>query len=389
MAAAVELAEAGILPTVLDSQTNSGGQIWRGVPRTDLHRTFNQRVVEGRIRLVGEASVVDAKDSLLLTTQGAVAWDRLILATGARELFLPFSGWTLPGVMGAGGLQAAYKAGLKVKGKRIVVAGSGPLLLAVAAALKDAGADVSAICEQAAFGNVLRFGLRTVLSFGKVGQALDLGIKTAKHFHAGTWITKIEPGLRVSLSDGRKLEADLVGAGYGLVPNLELPRLLGCRIQDNFVAVDYENRTSRSDIWAAGEITSIGGVDAAVVEGRLAARSALALDSTSLRDEAGRWRAYASAMMRAYALRDDVKTLAQPDTLVCRCEAVRRDEVLAGMEAVEAKLDLRLGMGWCQGRICGAACRELFGWSDPSIRPPLFPMSSGQYANLLGSHDES
>jgi NADPH-dependent 2,4-dienoyl-CoA reductase/sulfur reductase-like enzyme len=79
----------------------------------------------------------------------SLGFERLVLATGARELFLPFPGWTLPGVVGAGGAQALLKAGARFEGRRVVVAGTGPLLLAVAAALRRAGARIAGIAEQA------------------------------------------------------------------------------------------------------------------------------------------------------------------------------------------------------------------------------------------------
>ncbi len=72
----------------------------------------------------------------------------IVLATGARELFLPFPGWTLPNVMGVGGLQALVKSGYDVRGKRVVIAGSGPLLLPVASTLAARGALLAIVVEQ-------------------------------------------------------------------------------------------------------------------------------------------------------------------------------------------------------------------------------------------------
>jgi NADPH-dependent 2,4-dienoyl-CoA reductase/sulfur reductase-like enzyme len=392
MAAAVSIAEEGLVPTVIDAQRASGGQIWRGGASTELHREFNRLVGDGRIIHRAETTVIDAVPESLVTTRGQIPWDRLILATGARELFLPFPGWTEPGVMGAGGLQAAYKSGLEVKGKRVLLAGSGPLLLAVGATLRDAGAEVVAICEQAPFSAVLTFGAFTVSSFGKVGQALSLGLKTAKVFRAGAWITKVvrADDLMVHLhGQDRPLNVDYVGVGFGLVPNLELPRLLGCDIRDGQVRVDQNLETNQSHVWCAGETTGIGGVDSAVAEGQLAARAALQLSVYEAAAKVEKWRAYEAAMRDAYKLRPEVKQLAQPETLVCRCEGVPYRDLEGTDDPMEAKLDHRVGMGWCQGRVCGAACRELFGWPEPSVRPPLFPIAAAQYANLLGDHDES
>ena len=109
------------------------------------------------------------------TAHGVVElnYTNLILATGARERFLPFPGWTLPNVMGAGGLQALVKTGLPIEGKKVVIAGSGPLLLAVAAYLLDQGANVLLIAEQASSLKLAKFGVALV-GAGKSGQAFEL-----------------------------------------------------------------------------------------------------------------------------------------------------------------------------------------------------------------------
>jgi NADPH-dependent 2,4-dienoyl-CoA reductase/sulfur reductase-like enzyme len=103
-----------------------------------------------------------------------LSYQKLILATGARERFLPFPGWTLPNVMGAGGLQALVKTGFAIDRKRIVVAGSGPLLLAVADYLTRKGAEVLTIAEQASRANLFRFGLGLMGQRGKASQAYKL-----------------------------------------------------------------------------------------------------------------------------------------------------------------------------------------------------------------------
>src|SRR4029453_16209749 len=99
-----------------------------------------------------------------------LSYTSLVLATGARELFLPFPGWTLPNVMGAGGLQALVKSGLPIARKSVVVAGSGPLLLAVAAYLREQGAIVPVVAEQAPRARILRFGLGLLGSPAKLAQ---------------------------------------------------------------------------------------------------------------------------------------------------------------------------------------------------------------------------
>ena len=73
-----------------------------------------------------------------------------------------------------------------------------------------------------------------------------------------------------------------------------------------------------------------------------------------------------------FALRDELRTLPDGDTLVCRCEDVPFSSLAACRSWREAKLHMRCGMGPCQGRICGPAAEFLFGWKPPAPRPPLF-----------------
>jgi len=163
IAAAVHAAEAGARTLLVDEHARPGGQIWRhrGQPPPSARRWLERFARSGAAVLRG-ATVVDADGrELLVEHEGRgrrVAFERLVLATGARELFLPFPGWTLPGVVGAGGAQALLKAGARFDGTRVVVAGSGPLLLAVAAALKQEGARVVGIAEQAPLSRLAAFG---------------------------------------------------------------------------------------------------------------------------------------------------------------------------------------------------------------------------------------
>ncbi|HKR22261.1 MAG TPA: FAD/NAD(P)-binding oxidoreductase, partial [Pyrinomonadaceae bacterium] len=144
--------------TVVDDNPDAGGQIWRGErrePRSREAQAWFQRLRSVQVELITGARVfqqVEPRKLLAEMSDGGVCelmFENVVLATGARERFLPFPGWTLPNVMGAGGLQALVKGGLPVEGKRIVIAGSGPLLLAVAAYLRDHGADVLCVAEQA------------------------------------------------------------------------------------------------------------------------------------------------------------------------------------------------------------------------------------------------
>lgn len=178
IAAAVTAAESAAHVAILDERPQSGGQIWqmhRGTAppaaRLWIDRLQQAGVVTLYATSVADVSVADAATTLH-TNHGPVQGNRVVLACGARELFLPFPGWTLPGVTGAGALQALVHDGLDVTGQRIVVAGSGPLLLQVAAGLRARAAHVIRVAEQTTPTRLLRFTF--ALGAEKLRQALSL-----------------------------------------------------------------------------------------------------------------------------------------------------------------------------------------------------------------------
>jgi NADPH-dependent 2,4-dienoyl-CoA reductase/sulfur reductase-like enzyme len=164
LAAATCAAEAGQRVGLIDDNPKPGGQIWRGqgdkVFSPAEHWAKRLTAARGEV-LCGIRITHQAEPGVLRaeTFQQDIelSYHKLILATGAREKFLPFPGWTLPNVIGAGGLQAMVKSGLPIQGKRVVVAGSGPLLLAVAAYLHSHGAEILMICEQTSWASLARF----------------------------------------------------------------------------------------------------------------------------------------------------------------------------------------------------------------------------------------
>jgi hypothetical protein len=286
-----------------------------------------------------------------------ISWDALILATGARELFLPFPGWTLPNVMGVGGLQALVKSGLPVEGKRVVVAGSGPLLLATASLLRRHKAIVPLVAEQAAWSRLFQFA--GSLPPAKLLQAAGLGTMA---YRADTWVARAEGQNKVEqvqLRNGRLVPCDYLAVAWGLVPNDELASHLG----------------PDPSIFQAGECTGIGGVELSVVEGEIAGYTAAGRADLASRLFAALAFAqkFAHALNSTFAPRAELRALAEPDTIVCRCEDVSFERLQSADCRRAAKLHFRCGMGPCQGRICGPAVQFLFGWEGDSVRPPVFP----------------
>ncbi len=379
IAAACAAAESGRRVAVLDDNPDAGGQIWRASLTSPEASTWIARFRASGAELHGGATVIDAPSpGVLDTDSGAIRYDKLVLATGARERFLPFPGWTLPHVAGAGGLQALVKGGLPIAGKRVVVAGSGPLLLAVAAYLRKRGAIVPLIAEQAPASKLASFA--TALSAAKLTEAIALRWQLrGVRYRTGTWPIATAAGevmLRTRNRTWREA-CDYLACGFGLVPNLELPMLLGCSLTGGFVAVDDDQRTSLDNIYCAGEPTGIGGLEKALVEGLIAGYSA-AGDPAKARPHfpvRARARRFQQALDRAFPLRDELKSLAPPETIICRCEDVTIGRVHAHSSWRSAKLHTRCGMGPCQGRVCGAAVEFILGWQPDSVRPPIFPVS--------------
>jgi NADPH-dependent 2,4-dienoyl-CoA reductase/sulfur reductase-like enzyme len=405
IAAACRAAQAGARVVVLDGAAAAGGPIWRGAVRASRGRAaWLSRLAASGARCLEGAAVVDAEPGRLLAVQAGgpllVQAGALVLCTGSRERFLPFSGWTLPGALGAGAAQLLAKSGASFRGQRVVVAGSGPLLLPAAATLAGAGAQVLTIAEQAPPGAVLRFGLGLLAWPGKLAEAARYRLALSAPYRCGTWVAAAHGERRVQeveLTDGRRswrLPCDVLACGFGLLPALELPLLLGCAVEAGAVRVDDEQRTSVPGVFAAGEATGVGGADLALAEGEIAGLAAAAHalgralpQPAAPRRLRERGRAFARRLEAAFALRPE---LLRPDdsVLLCRCEDVSCGRVKDLASAREAKLATRAGMGACQGRVCGGALQALRGFGPDAPRAPLLPVPLGVLAEGWAPREE-
>ncbi len=394
IAAAVAAAWAGQRVVVLDQGFAEGGQIWRHLPgrpparegRLWVNRLTASSAVRryhttvANMRRDGSGFVLDAEQNASPLTVFA---SRVVLATGARELILPFPGWTLPGVVGVGGAQALLKMGTSFAGKRVVIAGSGPLLLPVADSLARAGARVLCVAEQADFRAVARFAASLwrrprVLLHAARYRAGFLGTPYA----TGTWVAAAEGRStvqRVTLTDGRTttdVACDVLCVGHGLVPSNELARVAGCTVKHGAVTVDEHQETDIPGVYCAGEVTGIAGADLSLVEGEIAGLWAAGrgAEATRLYSARAALRESAHAMTRAFAPRAELRGVCRSDTTVCRCEDVPLGAIDPRWSSRQAKLYTRAGMGPCQGRVCGAALEFHFGWAPDTVRPPVEPV---------------
>ncbi|QHA85741.1 NAD(P)/FAD-dependent oxidoreductase [Serratia rhizosphaerae] len=400
LSAALAAAQSGKSVLLLDDNPHPGGQIWRTGPAVALPalaRYYRQAVAAQRnIRWLHSCKVVALCGMRRLLYEdaqhcGMIEYRRLILCCGARELLLPFPGWTLPGVTGAGGLQAQIKQGLDIRGQRVAIAGSGPLLLAVADTVRRAGGEVVLLAEQAPLRRTARFVGGLWRWPGKLRQSVRLfnaryrGDSYVLAAHGEHRLGSIEVQERGRV---RRLACDWLACGYGLVPNIELALLLGCRIARQAVAVNARQQSSVAHIYAAGECAGVGGSELALTEGAIAgyAASGASLPARLLRARQ-RWQRFAAVVAGTFRLDPALKKLATAQTLLCRCEDVTLGQVAGQTDWRSAKLTSRCGMGACQGKVCATAARYLFGWPLATPRAPLTPVRT---ATLLhGTERES
>lgn len=389
LAAASSAAEHGVRVGLVDDNSALGGQIWRqGVASTNPEaESWIRKLRSAGVEILCGTRVFDHVAPNLLRAEMhdellEVRYRKLVLATGARERFLPFPGWTLPNVMGAGGLQALVKSGYSIAGKKVLVAGTGPLLLAVASYLSAHDAEIAMICEQASMWSLTKFGFSLLKRRDKIAQARLLRKDlTGVPFATSSWPVSAEGDgalKAVLISRGGKVEkiaCDFLACGFHLAPNTELAALLGCRLRQGFVDVDKIQQTSMPGIFCAGEPSGIGGVELSVVEGQIAGHAAAGQEdlARSLFSSSQKLRKFAGALDRTFALRPELRELAAAETIICRCEDVTYSRLKAQTSWRAAKLQTRCGMGPCQGRVCGPQTEFLFGWSQDSIRPPIFP----------------
>jgi D-hydroxyproline dehydrogenase subunit alpha len=428
LAAALTAADAGISVVLLDSAPEAGGQFYRQTAR-QLHARRPQRLYHAwstweklRDRLaehrsgglitfladrhVWHVEVTGAAGFAIRALVGpeqqtseTVSADALILATGGYERVLPFPGWTLPGVLTAGGAQAMLKAGLVLPGARAVVAGTGPLLLPVAAGLAASGARVAGLYDSADPSAFAKQASVLARNPGKLAEGAGYAAHLARHGVRVRFRHTIIrahghdrlDGVVVSGPGGteHRIECDTLAVSHGMLPHTEIAQTLGAALTDSgAVAVDEEQRTDIPGLWAAGEATGIGGAALSLVEGEIAGHSAGAglrgthtTSSPDLRilNERRRLRAFAEVIEAAYAPPPASAWAARVDdeTVLCRCEEVTAASVREAVSELGAtdlrtvKLLTRAGMGWCQGRICGPGVAGVSGCPEAPARTPF------------------
>lgn len=426
LAAALAAADAGARVTLLEAGSQLGGQFWRHLPegrdprgQERLHHgwsTFQGMLARARdadaIELRTETSVwavaarpgdeVGAKGLLVETIAGPVDGtarssdslrpDALVIATGAHDRTLPFPGWELPGVYTGGAAQALAKSERLAIGRRVVVAGAGPFLLPVAASLSQVGARVVLVAEAGRAPRLVRGWLPRPWQLARVPHKLTellqyvggqiahripylLGHAVVRAEGRGSVervvLARVDAQWRPIPGTERVVACDAVCVTHGFTPRLEAAIAAGCALDDDrFVVIDEGCRTSVPEVYAAGEITGIGGVDLALAEGAVAGHCAAggaSADAAIARAQRARavFSGFADRIEAAHGIRPGWQEWVTDDTVVCRCEEVsagelRRKATATGSASLRSqKLSTRAGLGICQGRMCGRSVEQL------------------------------
>ena len=438
MAAAVAAAEAGASVIVLDEYGKPGGQYFKrsgdefAVPRSRTTREYGRgealraKLSHPGIRVLSRALVWGRlAGNLMVYHDGrseAVRAKALVIATGAHDRPGAFTGWTLPGVMTAGGAQTLVKTQWVRPARRMLLAGAGPFLLPVSQSLLRADVDIAALVEVTRPRNWLPYATSLWGQWPRFAEALDYkrdlrraGVPTIyghKIVRAlgdqrveGAVIAQVDRQWRAVPGTEREIEVDGIAVGYGFLPNIELAASCDCALRYDpharawFVQCSDKMETSVPGVFAAGEITAIAGSAVALVEGEIAGLSAalhsgaVGADSIASRrmllsNRRSHLYKFADALNVLFGPREGLWDYLEGDTTVCRCEEVTAGAIAAciedGCSSLKAVKDwTRAGMGLCQGRMCRNMVGEIIAarrgadletLAFPRIRPPVKPV---------------
>lgn len=410
--AAEILVRAGLRPIVIDETPENGGRIYQRQPtgfhrpprvlygfeaakaRT-IHDIFDQlrTSIDFRPRTLAWNMRPGMIDTMCDGKARAVSFAQTILCTGAMDRVIPLPGWTLPGVFTLGGSQISLKAQGCAIGARVAFLGTGPLLYLVAYQYARAGAQVTAVLDTTPFANkaAQAFGLmRGGATFAKglyyIGWLRSHGIPiiegvTPLAIGGGGQVESLS--WRDTRGSAQEVAVDAVALGFGLKPEAQLADLAGVPfdfdpVQHNWVPRKHPSgQTSVEGVFLAGDGSGIRGADLAEAAGARAAWAVLATRGLAVDARAvarldatlAAGAAFRAALERAFPFPAKLAADMTDDTILCRCEAVTAGELRAAAnealatlppsEVNRAKALTRVGMGRCQGRVCGAAATEV------------------------------
>lgn len=442
MSAAVAAREFGAGVVVLDEYPRLGGQFYKRASREFQLRpgqlsaehsageTLRAKVERLGIEVWNDTIVWGAFDRrLMVYRQGrssALDAGAIVVATGGHDRPYAFPGWTLPGVMTAGGAQTLARTQWVKPGSRVLIAGAGPFCMPVAQQVLRTGARIVAIVEATqprewlAYAGSLRgqwSRFREAFGYWRTlrGVPVLFGHKLVRAVGGNAVeaadVAAVDNQWRIIPGTDRRFEVDAIATAYGFLPNIEVADGLGCELEWDpygtawFVRRDARMATSVPGVFAAGEITGIAGSAVAIEEGRIAGmQAAVHVEVASSPAVASKCRQaqarlrhlmrFADALNRLFGPRPGLWEGLEDDTTVCRCEDVTAGQIRAcvrsGCTSIKSVKDwTRAGMGPCQGRICRSLVGQIIASESrvslaslqrPRVRPPFKPVPLGAMA---------
>lgn len=437
--AAIDTYECGLKTLLIDEGREAGGQVWRPkspsirkapaspasiegdklrgkLTQSGLMRLFETRVWQIEKQDDGHwcIGIIGPGEEKFILAKS------VIIASGAQERIIPIPGWTLPGVLGLAGATALFKEHMIVPGRRTIVAGNGPLVFYVASEILRLGGQVAAIVSLNSWVDWVKtlphMLLRPTMLMQGIKWVLSLYLKRIPVFWQsslksvegsdkveGATIVKVDKNWSPLEKGQLYIPAESVCYGQGLMPAIEATRLVGAdhhfdeTLGGWIPVIDDYGRTSVKGVYACGDNAGILGVGAAPIRGKLAAKAVSEdlsgeiskKDSLKLQ---GRMEIFGRAMTALSIPRKGLIEFITPDTEICRCESITREDIYAelniGAKSNNAvKSATRCGMGPCGGRFCMETVAMLTGHHSgkarediglPTARPPLRPVAMGE-----------
>ncbi len=439
LCAAIEAADAGVDVLVIDENRRIGGQIYRQIPYpvtdgsklgkdyTKAQELFQAVELRPKITLLPHTlvwGIFEEKTLAVYTEEGSeqIQAQTVIIANGGYDRPVPFPGWTLPGVFSAGGALTLMKSQRILPGRRVLVAGTGPILLVIATYLLEGGAEVVALLDAASRHDWWRqlpklWGEWELLWEGfQYIRRLRSAHVEIQNSHTvlrvegeekvtQAVLTKVDEQWKPLPGTEQTVRVDAVISGFGFVPSIDLPALCGCALEYKaklggwVPQYNEEMETTVPGVFVAGETAGIGGASVAMEEGRIAGIAAAKRLGYLRPDEAQkRLQKVQNRLADLYKFRDGINELFMPqtglldlitpETIVCRCEELKASDIIQAIadgatSLRDVKGRTRAGMGHCQGRMCASAIAAMIarqrgipieeaGFS--SIRPPVKPV---------------
>lgn len=447
LAAAKAFVENGICPIIIEETNNPGGQGTRRLHPSITgygHKIFGRKSYEKTLCRQREEDEILSRcdyrfgtmawaiyDKTISTVSGRhqkeIPYQQLLIAIGATDRILAVEGWQLAGVYSLGGAQVALKTHASSIGKKIIFAGSSPLLYLAAAQYARLGfKDVTIIdttkqnAKYKAALHMARYSFKTLIEgMSLIGELKSYGVKIIN----GVSLTRFEGNDHVEAvvytdlnGTEQRLECDAASFGFGLKPETQLAELAGAKFGFDphfrqWFPLISDNGQASENLWLAGDCVAIGGADAAAASGRLAALDILKKqrkykkrrEILRLQKKVIRLRNFQRAMASAFRWPYETAQFLSDQTYACRCERVTVSEIrhaveedIAHTEVNRIKAITRCGMGRCQGRYCSQSLQEIVicssGKSPEAVgrlraQAPFRPMPVGQ-ADKVQSEQE-